>query len=98
MLTPRPAALALLGLALAWLPAAADDLTTLTGKRLTGKFVSVDAKGVVFHTDAGDVPVAAKELSAIDLGNKVAPPADAKYDEVELTDGSVFRCAKFAIK
>ncbi len=79
--------------------ARADDLTTVGGKKLSGQLVAVDAEAVTFKSGGSDVKVPAKEVLLIDLGNKVAAPAkDAKYHEVELTDGSVLRCAKFVLK
>ncbi len=94
----RPlAAAALLAAFLA--AAKADDLTTVAGKKLTGQLVAVDAEGVTFNAGGTDVKVPAKDVLLIDLGNVVAAPAkDAKYHEVELTDGSVLRCAKYAVK
>lgn len=79
--------------------ARADEITTVGGKKLTGKLVAVDAEGVTFNAGGTDVKVSAKEVLLIDLGNKVVVPAkDQKYHEVELTDGSVLRVGKFAVK
>jgi len=76
-----------------------DDLTTGAGKKLTGQLAAVDKDGVTFKIGGGMVKVAGKEIVLIDLGHKVVAPAkDAKYHEVELTDGSRFRCGKFTIK
>lgn len=77
-----------------------NTLTTTNGKKLTGKLVSVDAQGVTFSAgDSSQVKVPAKEILLVDLGNAIAPaPKDAKYHELELTDGSIFRIAKFSIK
>jgi len=79
--------------------ARADDVTTVGGKKLTGKLLAVDAEGVVIDVAGTEVKVSAKEVLLIDLGNKVAAPAkDQKYHEVELTDGSVLRVGKYAVK
>jgi hypothetical protein len=79
--------------------AAADELTTTGGKKLTGSLVAVDAGGVTFRAEAAEVKVPAKDILLIDFGHKAhAPAKDAKYTEVELTDGSVIRCSKFLIK
>ncbi|HEX4609735.1 MAG TPA: NPCBM/NEW2 domain-containing protein [Urbifossiella sp.] len=95
---PRPLAAAVL-LAGFLAAARADDLTTVSGKKLTGQLVAVDAEGVTFKAGGSDVKVPAKEVLTIDLGNKVVAPAkDTKYHEVELTDGSVLRCAKYVVK
>ncbi len=79
--------------------ASADDVTTVGGKKLTGKLVAVDAEGITVDVAGTDVKVSAKDVLLIDLGNKVAAPAkDQKYHEVELTDGSVLRVGKYAVK
>jgi NPCBM/NEW2 domain len=79
--------------------AGADDLTTSSGKKLSGKLVAIDAQGVSFSTGDAKVDVSGKDIVLIDLGHKIAAPAkDAKFHEIELTDGSVFRVAKYAVK
>ena len=79
--------------------APADDITTAAGKKLTGKLVAVDAKGVTFATGEAKVEIPARDIVVVDLGNKVAPlPNDAPtYSEIELTDGSTFRVQKFTL-
>lgn len=77
------------------------ELTTLAGTKAVGTLTQVDAQSVMFHEDGRPAPTkfAVKELAAIDLKNKVAaPPAGAKYDEVELTDGSLLRGTDLRIK
>lgn len=77
----------------------ADDLTTSSGKTLKGKFVGVDADGVLFSTPEAQVKVPMRDLILIDLGNKIASVGkDSKFHEIELTDGSTLRIAKYAIK
>jgi hypothetical protein len=94
-----PAALALALAALLHAGAAADDVTTTAGKKLTGKLVAVDAQGITFGTGTAQVPIPGRDIVVVDLGNPVAaPPANATYSEIELTDGSTFRVAKFALK
>lgn len=95
----------LLALASAALSASADDLTTTSGKKLNGKLVAVDAQGVTFASGEAKVKIPGKDIVGINLGNKVSPvPKDTgsgkslKVTEVELTDGSVFRLAKFGMK
>lgn len=79
--------------------AAADDLTTIAGTKYTGSLVAVDAAGVTFKSGESEVKVAAKDILVVNFGHKVAAPAKGtKFAEVELTDGSVVRCAKFLIK
>jgi hypothetical protein len=78
----------------------ADTLTTTNGKTIKGKLIGVDAQGVILSTTESDqLKVSGKEIHLIDLGNAITPPAkDVKYHELELTDGSIFRIAKFSIK
>lgn len=77
----------------------ADDLTTVAGKKHAGKLVAVDKAGVTFQTGGLPTRFAGKELMAVDLGRPVPSPAkDAKFHEVQLTDGSTFRVARFAVK
>jgi len=75
----------------------AADLSTLTGKKYKGELVGVNGDILTFRTDAGSVGVAVKEVFVVDFGNRVEPKA-GKYDEIELTDGSVIRCTQFKIK
>ena len=78
----------------------ADDLVTLTGKTLKGKLVAVDATAVTFKDAATgtDERVPLKAIQAIDLGHKPISLSDAKYDAIELTDGSTLVCAKFRVR
>ena len=79
--------------------AAADDLTTGGGKKLTGTLLAVDKDGVTFKVADAPLKVSAKEIILIDLGRRPLPLAkDVSWSEIELTDGSRFRCAKLAIK
>ena len=79
--------------------ARADDLTTTAGKKLTGKVVSVDGQGVTFTASEASVKVAGRDIVLIDFGHKIVTPAkDAKFNELELTDGSTFRIGKFLVK
>jgi hypothetical protein len=77
-----------------------NSLTTTNGKKITGKLVSVDGQGVTFSAgDSSQLKVPAKDVLLVDLGNAIPPvPKDAKYHELELTDGSTFRISKFIIK
>ncbi len=78
---------------------AADDLTTAGGKKLTGKLISIDASGATFLAGETKATIQGKEIVVIDLGRKVEPlPKDARLTEIELTDGSTIRAAKFQIK
>ena len=77
----------------------ADDLSTATGKRLSGTLVGVDQDGVTFRVGAVDEKVAAKDILVVDFGRPVAAvPKEAKYHELQLTDGSNFRVGRFLLK
>src|SRR5262245_48137479 len=86
-------------LAVAAAVAHADDLTTTNGKKIAGKLVAIDAHGVTFGTGEAQVKVPGKDVVVLDLGNKIAfAPKDTRIVEIELTDGSTFRTAKFVLK
>ena len=77
----------------------ADDVTTTTGKKLKGELVSVDAQGITFASAEAKVPLSGREIVLVDFGRAVRPvPKDATYSEIELTDGSTIRVAKYALK
>lgn len=79
--------------------AAADDLTTSAGKKLTGSLVAVDKDGVSFKIGEAPIKIAGKEIVLIDMGRRPLPIAkDVKFHEIELTDGTRLRCAKYSIK
>ncbi|MBL8867033.1 MAG: NPCBM/NEW2 domain-containing protein [Planctomycetia bacterium] len=91
-------AFALLILVLAG-PLAAADLSTLTGKKHVGDVAGIADGVLTIRTEAGPVGVAVKDVFVVDFGKKVEAPAkDAKYDEIELVDGSVIRLSGLAIK
>jgi NPCBM/NEW2 domain len=93
----RLAACLLTALFAATSPAA--DLSTLTGKKYKGELKRIDAALLTFDADIGMVAVPLKDLFVLDFGRKPLAPADgAKFDELELTDGSVFRCTGIKIK
>ncbi|MDB5312301.1 MAG: hypothetical protein JWO38_6503 [Gemmataceae bacterium] len=79
--------------------AGADDLTTIGGKKLTGKLAAVEKGLVRFQSGTSEVAIPNQEVLLVDLGHKVvAPGKDAKYHEIELTDGTRLRCGKFSVK
>ena len=59
----------------------------------------MDAQGITFSTPEAKVPIASRDIVLVDLGNQIAPPPkNTTYSEIELTDGSTLRVAKFALK
>jgi hypothetical protein len=97
----RTRRLSLCALALAALPlvpVAADDVTTTAGKKVSGKLAAVDAKGVSLRLESALVDIPARDIVVVDLGNKVRALPKETFTEVELTDGSILRGAKFGVK
>ena len=73
-------------------------MVTLSGQRTAGRLVRAAADGVVLQReDGGTANVAVRELSAVELSTGPLLPADARYDEVELTDGSTFRATNVRV-
>jgi NPCBM/NEW2 domain len=102
MRTPRRATLAFIVAALAAIlvtaDASGDDVTTTAGKKINGKLVSVDEKGITFSTGEAKVPIPSRDIVVVDLGNTVKPLPKDGYHELELTDGSVIRFVKVTLK
>jgi hypothetical protein len=95
-MTRTAACLAALFLAAAALAAA---LSTLTGKKYKGELKKIDGTLLTFDADIGTVALPVKDVFVLDYGRKPLAPAEgAKYDELELTDGSVIRCTGILIK
>jgi hypothetical protein len=76
--------------------APAADITTLTGKKLSGDLVSLTAKGVTLKSAAGEQTVPIAELLLVDLGPE-SPGRDA-FTEVELADGSTLACSAVSLQ
>jgi hypothetical protein len=76
--------------------APAAEVTTLSGRKLTGDVVAVTAEGVTLKTAAGEESIPAADLLVVELSNET--PRRDKYAEIELTDGSVLACESFAFK
>jgi hypothetical protein len=80
--------------------AGADDVTTTAGKKINGKLVAVDAQGITFTTTDAKVTIPARDIVVVDIGKGVLPAQGEKVPrcEVELTDGSVIKVAKYTLK
>lgn len=99
MRTSRRAAAPLaLAAALFAAPAWAEDVTTTAGKKIGGKLVAVDAQGVTLTSGSAKATVPAREIVVVDFGHKVLPQPKETFSEIELTDGSTIRVAKYALK
>ena len=76
----------------------ADEATTLSGQRTTGRLARVAGDAVTLvRADGGTVSLPARDLSAVELSRGPLMPADSKYDEIELTDGSTFRATNVRV-
>jgi hypothetical protein len=89
---------AILFLSLLATGATADDVTTSAGKKLEGKLVGVDAKGISFATKDAKVDLLSRDIVEVFFGNKLQPEPKETYCAIELSDGSTIRVKKFLIK
>jgi hypothetical protein len=86
---------------LALVPVAAGaegaKLRTTTGKALEGDLVSISEKELVLRGKDGPATVPMKEVLDLNL-QSASTPTEAKYTDVELTDGTLLHCVQLAIK
>jgi hypothetical protein len=76
----------------------ADDVTTTAGKKINGKLTAVDDKGINFTTGAVQANIPNREIVVVDFGARPLAQPKESFGEIELTDGSSIRVAKFSIK
>ena len=97
---PFRCAIAALLVSAAALSAADAQLRLLTGAPMSGELISVNAKAVTFKFDGKNVETPLAQILSIDLANapKEVPDKNAKYIDVELTDGTLLHCGQFGIK
>ena len=90
----------LLAVALLAPPAAAAELATLDGKKLTGEIVNIAGNELTFKTTAGaEEKFLVTTLHSVTVGPAPrAVDAGTRHTTVELIDGSLFRCAEITIK
>lgn len=90
---------ALLLLALVVPAAPAAELKTLKGDILKGELVSISTKEIVLKVDGESVRTPVDQVLLLTLKEGAENiPADTKYAQVELTDGSQLKCAKVEMK
>ena len=90
-----------IALTLAAAPAAAGgDITLLSGRKVAGTVVAFDAAGVNVQEPGALTPtkIPAKDVASVEWRTPPAPPREAKFDELELTDGSVLRLTKLTVR
>ena len=80
--------------------ASAADATTLAGRKVTGTLVAIDATTVALQEPGATTPtrLATVELATVETRKPPAPPKEPKFDELELTDGSVLRLTKLLVR
>jgi len=76
----------------------ADEVQTTTGQTLQGELLIVDSKGVVVRASAGNIRTAIREILQVRMQREGAIAPDAKYCDLELTDGSLIHCSSFSLK
>lgn len=74
----------------------AVEITTLDGKKYSGKLSSLGGGTITLATEDGPLTFAAKNLATVDFGSKIELPE--KYDELELIDGSTIRIETLTIR
>jgi hypothetical protein len=79
-------------------PSRGDELQSITGKILQGELISVDEKGVVLRGSNGKQHTPLSEILQIQIQREIPIPADVRYTDLELTDGTLIHCSAFAIK
>jgi len=79
--------------------AAAADLATLDGKKLTGEIVAISGNELTFKSPAGEEKFLVTNLQSVTTGpNPKFPEAGKKHTTVELIDGTLLRCSEIVIK
>src|SRR5262245_3025365 len=76
--------------------ASAAELTTVSGKKLSGEIASIGAQGIALKTASGEITTPLDDTLLVEIGP--ITPIQAKYTEVELVDGSILRCSSVAFK
>ena len=75
--------------------ASAAELKTLKGASLKGEVVSISDKEVVLEVDGKKVSTPIPQILQLNLKDGFDKiESDAKYAEVELTDGTLLKCSK----
>jgi len=75
-------------------------IVTADGKTVTGEFVGLDAANLKY-LPAGGMQTAAlpvNRIASIQIQKSPAPPRDAKYDLIELTDGSTVLASQVSFR
>src|SRR5262245_46010195 len=74
-------------------------LRTLDGKTVTGEFSNITDREILLKVNGKQVSTRLDVVLQIDFQSMPAgPPSKESFSLVELTDGSLLRCSKFAVK
>src|SRR5437764_366600 len=84
----------LLGASVGW----GAELRTLKGQVHKGEVSSISDKEVVLTEAGTKVAVPVTQVLQLDFAEPGRLPADVKYSDVELTDGSVLHCTRVLVK
>lgn len=78
--------------------APAAEIKTLKGELLTGDLASINDKEAVLQKGGDKIVTPLAQIVQIDFGPPGKVPAEAKFTDVELTDGSILHCSQFTLK
>ena len=81
--------------------AAGADVTLLAGRKVSGGVVAFDTTTLSLQEPGQTTPtrLPVKDLAVVEMRTPPAPPPkEAKFDELELTDGSVLRLTKLLVR
>lgn len=84
----------LLVMALISMPAWSDDLTTLTGKSISGTLEKIGQNDITLKSATGSVTTPLPQALLLSLRAARTGPTEPKYIEVQLLDDSLLRCTK----
>src|SRR5436853_4586866 len=79
--------------------AAAAELATLDGRKITGDIVSIVGNDLTFKGPMGEEKFLVTTINSVVTGPTPKPIATGtKHTTVELVDGSLFHCSEIVIK
>lgn len=78
--------------------AAAAELQTLDGRKITGDIVSVVGNDLTFKGPTGEEKFLVTTIHSVTTGPTPKVDTSKKHTTVELVDGSLFRCSEIVIK
>lgn len=73
-------------------------LRTLTGNTVEGELAGISDKEIVLRGKDGPVATPFAKVLDLELRPSALPAATTRYDDVELTDGSLLHCTEISLK